>query len=313
MKEYWVWCGISAQGIDPETSVLIKRCRELAGNEAKVCLAVVTEEKMSFHPELAAADIVRWCSISGSAWLRADVLTEMVRRYEPEIILFPSDVTNAQIAARAAALLETGLSADCTDLRMENGLLIMHRPAFGGGVLADIVCRIKRPQMATVRPGALPAPKIVNGSAVWEEYSPVLLPDDPIELVSRTIVEQSRSLRDAKIVVSGGLGIENRANYGLIEELAAAIGGEAGASRAAVDAGFAPWRNQVGQTGTTVNPDLYIAFGISGSIQHISGMHGAKYIVSVNTDPKAPIFDYSDLAVIADWRKTAEYLLKQLK
>lgn len=306
MKEYWVWCNAERNESDPEQKALLAKCREFAQGAAIVCAVFVSEQKPVTH----GADVLRWCKADGSAVLKAKILAEMAQKYKPEIILFSANITDSHVAARTAALLDTGLSADCTELRMEDGVFIMHRPAFGGGVVADIGCNGKFPQMATVRPGTIKC-EAEESEANYEIYNSQNLHEDPVKLLSKTIMQHGQSLSEAEIIVAGGLGVGSKEGFRLIEELAFAIGGEAGASRAAVDAGFASWHTQIGQTGTTVHPKLYLAFGISGSIQHIAGMHGAEFIAAVNNDPKAPIFDYCDLAVVADWHMVAKFLLQK--
>ncbi len=308
MKEYWVWAEYSDERVDPHVLSLLTKARQLADNDTSVCAVVIAESVPS--PLLfPGADILRYCQAGGSEGRKGQILAEMASLFQPEVLLFSSGPEETQIAASAAALLDTGLSADCTDLYMESGNLVMHRPAYGGGVTADILCPEHRPQMATVQRGVLLSQNLGNGVPIAVPFVPEQLPEDRITCLARTIIDQTESLREAKIVVSGGLGIGSRADYGLIEDLAAAMHGLPGASRAAVDAGFAPWTRQIGQTGITVYPDLYLAFGISGSVQHIAGMHGARFVAAVNTDVKAPIFSYSDLAVTVDWRVVAEYLL----
>ncbi len=308
MKEYWVWAAYSEERVDPHVLSLLAKAHQLADKETSVC-AVVIAESVPSPIQFPGADVVRYCQAGGSEGRKGKILAEMVSLFQPEILLFSSGPEESHIAACTAALLDTGLSADCTELYMENGNLVMHRPAFGGGVTADILCPRHRPQMATVQQGVLTSQRIETGIPIAVPFIPEEMPEDRVACLARTITNQTENLREAKIIVSGGLGIGSRADYGLIEDLAAAMHGLPGASRAAVDAGFAPWTHQIGQTGITVFPDLYLAFGISGSVQHVAGMHGAHFIAAVNTDVKAPIFSYSDIAVTVDWRMVAEHLL----
>ena len=245
--------------------------------------------------------------------LSRQIKAPFVEIRQPEIILLSATLQDTQVASRVAARLEAGLSADCTDLWMENGLLVMHRPAFGGGVEADILCPNAKPQMATVRPGVFSHLTPVVGNPVLEEGSLPDLGEDPIRLLAETVAELSENITDAKVVVAGGLGVGSKENFQILKKLADLLGGQVGASRAAVDAGFVSWTQQIGQTGKTVHPKLYLAFGISGSIQHIMGMNASDFVISVNSDPKAPIFEYSDVAITADWKETAEELIRFLE
>ncbi len=306
MAEIWVWYGESCAG---DSLKLFAAARGVALDGEELCLVAIQGRAPGETP---GADRLRWCEASGSPGKKARLLAEMARRYAPDAILFPTGFESCDIAAAAAALLDTGLSADCTRLRREGALLVMRRPAFGGGVTADIICPSRRPQMATVRADALPPPPPGAGETRRELYIPERLYGDAVELMAFCAEENEKSLSGAEIIVSGGLGVGSREGFALLEKLAVRLGGMLGASRAAVDAGYAPWRCQVGQTGKTVHPRLYMAFGISGCAQHIAGMRGADYVFSVNLDRRAPIFDYSDLAMAADWRQTAEYFLAAL-
>ena len=311
MGEFWIYCGSCGEYFYPEAQALIAKAQTLAG-ENPVCAVVLSEQAGQILPCLTGADKVLWVSTQGSPIHQGDILTQLARLRQPEVILFSATALGAQVAARAAAFLNAGLSADCTDLWMDGGNLVMHRPAFGGGVEADILSPDHRPQMATVRPGIFAG---VPSTAAQTELELLECPqvgEDPIELLEQTLVPATEDIRNAKILVAGGAGIGSKENFALLEQLAQLLGGQVAASRAAVDAGFAPWDRQVGQTGHIVTPKLYIALGISGSIQHIMGMHGADRILAVNTDPKAPIFDYADVAVCADWKPLVEDWIHRL-
>lgn len=312
MREFWVWCEYTDGQEDENIAALISRAREMAETNADVCLFTVSSS-IPDCSRFPGAYKFRYVKSNCGTMKKGEILACAAAELKPELILFTAGISESEIAARAAALLDTGLSADCTALRMDEENLVMHRPAFGGGVVADIVCPYHRPQMATVRYGAIPRSTLHGPIPSLEEYIPPRLEDDPIICLSREICIRSETLSSARIIVSGGLGVGSRADYTLIEELAAAMKGMPAASRAAVDAGYTGWQRQVGQTGQTVRPDIYLAFGISGNIRHIAGMHGARFIASVNTDRKAPIFEYSDMAIVADWRQAAEFLLKQYK
>jgi electron transfer flavoprotein alpha subunit len=229
-------------------------------------------------------------------------------------------IRGRSIAPQTAALLDTGLTADCTDLHLEDGLLIQTRPALGGNLMAQIICAAARPQMATVRPRGFPMPSLAcqrQGEIVRilpEELFAGKTLERTLERVATEKLSGNRkSLADAGIILAGGMGLGNRAGFCKLEALADAIGASVAASRAAVHAGFAPYSSQVGQTGVVVRPRLYVAFGISGAVQHMAGMSAAEYIVAVNTDRKAPIFRYAQLGLVGDAMETLDLLLGEFR
>jgi electron transfer flavoprotein alpha subunit len=298
---------------DPKSLGLLGKAQELAhdchGQAAAVCaLDYLEAEPLIQH----GADIVYHMGVKGSESIQAQALGELCLLYHPEIVLFPATIEFSVVAARTAAQLGTGLTADCTGLAIdENGWLRQTRPAYGGGIIADIHCKYKRPQMATVRPGiflvSAPDPQ---RKGIHISFSTSNQLSDPAQLISRELIPAKKDLREGRIIVAGGKGIGSREGFGLLGLLAERIGGLVGASRSAVNAGYADYDCQIGQTGMSVSPDLYLAFGISGAAQHIAGMITASKIIAVNNDPRAPIFDYADLAIVGDWKETAEGILK---
>ncbi len=248
-----------------------------------------------------------------------DVLSGMINHYKPEIVLVSATPQGRDLAPRVAARLSAGLTADCTglDIDEEERLLVQTRPAFGGNLMATIVSRHARPQMATVRPGVMKAldPDPSRTSEVIEV--PVHLDERSVIAKVVEIVQQETdgqvNLQDAEIIVSGGRGLGKPENFALIRELAEALGGAVGASRAAVDAGWIPAYHQVGQTGRTVQPKLYIACGISGAVQHLAGMSSADCIVAINKDPAAPIFNIATYSIVGDLFEIVPALTKKLR
>ena len=309
--DIWLWASIDLPASRAELSGIVHKLRSLSDG-CRITCVVISAESPSCLPELAGADKVLWITGSGSAAWCAKQLSALAEAQKPWALLFPNTLFDAQVAACTAAQLQTGLSADCTELRIEDGLLVMHRFAFGGGVEADILCPDTLPQMATIHPGAFSAPPASVGMPVIETAPPFACAQDTIQVLERFAGAEQTSLRHARVIVAGGLGVGSKEGFALLAKLAGRLGGELAASRAAVDAGFAPWNRQVGQTGCQVSPKLYLAFGISGAVQHIAGMRGASRVVAVNTDPRAPIFSYADLAIHADWKTAAEYLLEHL-
>ena len=245
------------------------------------------------------------------------VIDEMIKENKPEILLIGATNIGRDLGPRLSAKSHTGLTADCTklDVDLENRRLMQTRPAFGGNLMATIICPDHRPQMSTVRPGVMEKAKY-NENAKGEiiKITPKLEDKDILAKVVE-VVKGGKSevqLEESNIIVSGGRGIGNQEGFKLIEELAQKIGGVVGASRGSVDAGWIEQGHQVGQTGKTVRPTLYIACGISGAIQHLAGMQDSKTIVAINKDPDAPIFKIADYGIVGDVYEILPELIKAL-
>ena len=243
----------------------------------------------------------------------ARVISDLIEQVEPEVVLFGASPTGRDLAPRVASRLRTGLTADCTNLVIAHhtdpvrgteykNLLHQIRPAFGGNIIATIVTPEHRPQMATVREGVMrmPEPDPTRTGDVVAVKVCLDAEAEAVKIVERVKAERTVNLKGAKVVVSGGAGVGSAEGFDLIRELARVLGGEVGASRAAVDAGYISREHQVGQTGTTVRPKLYIAAGISGSVQHRAGMSESGTIVAINTDPEAPIFSFAHYGIVGD-------------
>lgn len=252
----------------------------------------------------------------------AEALAHLVRKYQPEVFLVGATTLGRDLAGSVATLLRTGLTADCTKLEMgpfrnvEKKLLLATRPAFGGNVIATIVCKDHLPQMATVRPRVFdtPTPNTKAKGEVIEEKFEITAEMLAAKLVEFIIDKNATfNLEYAEVIVSGGKGLGNPKGFELIKELADELGGVVGASRAAVDGGWIDYAHQVGQTGKHVRPKLYIACGISGAIQHKVGMQDSDYILAINTDPNAPIFEVSTLGVVGDLYEVVPEMIKQLR
>jgi electron transfer flavoprotein alpha subunit len=239
------------------------------------------------------------------------ILNELVDQHKPRVFLFGATIVGRDLAPRVASHTRSGLTADCTDLQIQDvtylggqykDLLLQIRPAFGGNIVATIIAPDTHTQMATVREGVMEMHTVANPHDVKLTEIPYL-PTEFDRLIS--IIEQHReeskvNLKSASIIVSGGYGMGTKEKFKLIQELAHTLGGEVAGSRAAVDAGFILHERQVGQTGVTVRPKLYFAIGISGAIQHRAGMQEAKKIIAINTDPEAPIFDIAHYSIVGD-------------
>ncbi|MDP8298385.1 MAG: electron transfer flavoprotein subunit alpha [Candidatus Tantalella remota] len=246
------------------------------------------------------------------------VLNELISKYKPEVVLCGASVIGRSLISRVAVTLRVGLTADCTGLDIDDKdkILLQTRPAFGGNIMATIISPDYRPQMATVRHKVMqesdPDPKR-KGEIIKEEYSEEIYTSRSklIDIVEE--IEETVNLTEADIIVSGGRGIGGPENFSLIKDLALSLKGALGASRAAVDADWIPYSHQVGQTGKTVCPKLYIACGISGQIQHLIGMQSSDIIVAINKDPEAPIFKVATYGIVDDLFKVVPLLTKHFK
>lgn len=250
------------------------------------------------------------------------VLTSLAQKYQPEVFLIGATTLGRDLAGAVATSLRTGLTADTTHLAMgevkdsSKKLLLATRPAFGGNVIATIVCRNHRPQMATVRPrvfNAAPRQANAKGEIVHEiiPISPDMINAEILEFIANEAA--TVKIEYADVIVAGGRGLGGPKGFALIKELADELGGVVGASRACVDAGWIKYDHQVGQTGKTVRPKLYIAAGISGAIQHKVGMQQSDFILAINRDPHAPIFEISTVGIVGDLYEVIPSMIKQIR
>lgn len=268
------------------------------------------------HPELGVYRTLPYTRLAA----------DLVRQYQPYIFLIGASPVGRDLAPRIASAVKVGLTADCTDLQIgdytlkkENtvykNLLYQIRPAFGGNIIATIVNPKTRPQMATVREGVMRRLEPdASRTGTVEVVTPVFQPADfALKVLSHETREPTVKLKDAPVIVAGGAGVTSQEEFALIEELATLLGGEVGASRAAVDAGFVSREHQIGQTGTTVRPRLYIAAGISGAIQHRAGMDQSNKIIAINNDPSAPIFQVAHYKIVGDLGEVLPLLIRALR
>lgn len=246
------------------------------------------------------------------------VLEHLVQEYKPEVVLAGATAIGRSVIPQVATVLGAGLTADCTGLaiREEDGMLLQTRPAFGGNIMATIECPHSRPQMATVRPNVM-APAEVDperkGEVVEIALSAALL-DSRVQVLETVISDGEQvNIQEIEVLIAGGRGVESEKGFDLIQELAAELNGAVAASRAAVDAGWISYPHQVGQTGKTVCPKLYIACGISGAIQHAVGMQSAETVVAINRDENAPIFDLATYGLVGDLFEIVPLLTKKIK
>jgi electron transfer flavoprotein alpha subunit len=253
---------------------------------------------------------------------RTDIYTkaivEIAGKRKPEIFLFGATAQGRDLAPRIANRLRTGLTADCTALEIckEEGILLQTKPAFGGNMMATIVCPDSRPQMATVRPGVMKQYPRDPKRTGTKEVVNVDLDEKDLLIRIRDVKASAKkpaSLEDAKIIVAGGHGVKNQQGFEILQTLSSELGAELGASRAAVEAGWIGHDHQIGQTGKTVRPDLYIACGISGSLQHLAGISQSKYIIAINTDRRAPIVPAADVTFIGDLFEVVPMLTDKIR
>jgi electron transfer flavoprotein alpha subunit len=246
------------------------------------------------------------------------VIVDLVNIKKPEIILIGATNIGRDLGPRVAARLDTGLTADCTKLEIdeEQRILLQTRPAFGGNIMATIITPKHRPQMSTVRPGVMKKMASDSTRKGIIEKVEVQLEKKDIRTIVKEVVKsakQSVNLIDAEIIVSGGRGLGGPEGFNIIAELAKELGGIVGSSRAAVDSGWISQDHQVGQTGKTVRPKIYIACGISGAIQHLAGMQSSDCIIAVNKNPDAPIFDVADYGIVGDLYKVIPMMVEEIK
>jgi len=248
-----------------------------------------------------------------------NVMTKLVNKYKPSVILIGATINGRDLGPRVACRLETGLTADCTglDIDGETKAIAWTRPAFGGNLMATILCSDTRPQIGTVRPGVFKKIQQDNSKTANIIKEEIRTPAEEIRTKLIDFIkiagEQGVKLEEAEIIVSGGRGLGKAENFSLIKDLAEALGGAVGSSRAAVDAGWISPLQQVGQTGKTVGPKIYIACGISGAVQHLAGMSSSDMIIAINKDPEAPIFNIADYAVVGDLFEVLPVLTEEIR
>ena len=247
----------------------------------------------------------------------AQAIYQIIRDNKTSIVLFGATTIGCDLGPRLSARVETGLTADCTGLEIsEDRDLLMTRPAFGGNLMATIICKEHRPQMSTVRPGVMRMGQRDDNRKGTIEDVKINFDKSKFRVRVLETVKQTKNLVDiteAHVLISGGRGVGNAEGFDMLRAMANTIGAEVSASRAMVDAGVLGHERQVGQTGKTVRPDLYFAMGISGAIQHLAGMEESEYIIAINKDKFAPIFNVADLGIVGDVRKIVPLLTEKLK
>lgn len=335
MNNIFVYIELEGNKVADVSLELLTKGRELADTlKVKLEAVVIGQNVKGLGKELAkyGADTVWVADDAIFAPFRTlphtAVMCGLIEAEKPQIVLFGATCIGRDFAPRVSSALHSGLTADCTQLEIGDhkdaktgkeytDLLYQIRPAFGGNIIATIVNPDHRPQMATVREGVMRKELAKNPAAGeekaidWKTY--VKDTDLTVKIVERQIEERKIDIKGAGIIVAGGYGMGSKENFKLVHELADVLGAEVGASRAAVDAGFTEHARQVGQTGVTVRPKLYIACGISGQIQHTAGMDQSAMVISINTDPEAPINKIADFAITGDVNEVIPKMIKYYK
>ena len=324
-KNLWVYIE-SSNGVAANVGLeLLNPTRALADSVNEKLVAIVIDSKDTEAlaqtaikygaDEVIVVEGEEYASYSTDAY--TNVLNVLAEKYKPSAIFIGATNRGRDLGPRLAARVKTGLTADCTSLAMDNGNIVWTRPAFGGNLMANILCPEHRPQLGTVRPGvfkkAEPDEHRVGNIIKEDITTPLEMIRTKIVDIVTTVSSDVPNIEEAEILVSGGAGVGGPEGYGVLKELALAMGGSIAASRAAVDAGWIDHAYQVGQTGKTVGPKIYIACGISGAIQHVAGMSSADVIIAINKDPEANIFKVADYGIVGDLFEVAPILTEEIK
>jgi len=318
----WVFAEQRRGEIQSSTYELLGSARELAGKLDVPVTAILLGNEVKEPGSLLSAGADEVLFVKNAALDHFGVepyskaIADLIPERKPEIVLGAATFIGRSLLARIAIKVHAGLTADCTglDVNTEKRLLLQTRPAFGGNIMATIICPEHRPQMATVRPKVMkPLQEPYNSKGSIHEISVDSLSNRVNFLEFVTDDTSQINIAEADIIVTGGRGLQDPKNFAIIEELAGLLGSAVGASRAAVDAGWINYSHQVGQTGRTVSPKLYIAVGVSGAIQHLVGMQSSDYIIAVNKDPNAPIFKVADIGIVGDLFEVVPKLIEEIK
>jgi len=324
-KGVWVFAEIEEQNIASITYELLGKAKTLAKDLNTYVGAILLGENVkNLSQKLIERGADKVFLIDHSSLKHfisetyANTIINLIKKHKPEILLAGATTLGRSLVSRIAIGAYAGLTADCTglDIDKERKILIQTRPAFGGNIMARIISPNFRPQMATVRHKVMPEAEIdpTHKGEIIEENFDESFVEKRVKFIDFIKEETSKvNLAEANIIVSGGRGLRNPENFKLLEDLADVLGAAIGSSRACVDAGWIPYSHQVGQTGRTVNPKIYIACGISGQIQHLVGMQSSKVIIAINSDPNAPIFKVADYGLVGDLFTIIPSLTRKLK
>ncbi len=325
-KDLWVFVETTETGSARNVGLeLLNPGRELAAKQGGEVVAVIIGQNTA-EAEKAAAKYgaQKLLVVNGDeyAYYNTDAYTNameyLIKKYGPTTLLIGATSYGRDLGPRISCRLKSGLTADCTSLAIneETGIMEWTRPAFGGNLMATIICPNGKPQIGTIRPGVFKksAPIDAEPEVIREDYhvAPEQIRTKLLEVIAEAATEIV-DLEGAEIIVAGGRGVGGPEGFAVLKELADVLGGTVGASRAAVDSGWIPYAHQVGQTGKTVAPKLYIACGISGAIQHLAGMSGSDYIVAINKDEEAPIFEVANYGIVGNLFEVLPALTAEIK
>ena len=336
MNNVFVYCEIDKYTVEEVSYELLTKGRKLA-NELGVQLEAVvagTDIKGKVEQEILSygVDTLHVFDAEGlypyTTKPHTSILVNLFKEKQPQICLMGATVIGRDLGPRVSSSLHSGLTADCTALEIGeyddrksgkhyDGLLYQIRPAFGGNIVATIVNPDNRPQMATVRSGVMKAEKVddnYQGEVIYQDVAKYVAPEDyVVRVIERHVEKANNNLKGTPIVVAGGYGVGSKEGFDLLQKLADELHGEVGATRAAVDAGYCEHDRQIGQTGVTVRPKVYIACGISGAIQHVAGMKESGIVISINTDPNAPINQLADYVITGSVEEVVPKMIKYYK
>lgn len=322
-KDIWVIAEIDeiTKKIKSITFELLTAAKKLSGElGCKVALVIIGQDNKKYFDEFQkyGAEIIY--NIEDSSFTHYDtqnyaqILIALTKKYKPEAILYPSTYMGRDLAPRIASKLGCGLTADCTGLSVKDGVLVQSRPAFGGNIMADIICPNTRPQMATVRPNILPKVEVAQKTdlKIIEEHFRAI--PSKVHLIKTQKDETSEVLKleEADIVIAIGRGVKDQKTFAFIKELASKLGAALGATRPVIESGLLSKKHQIGQSGVSIKPKIYISFGVSGALQHTVGMHSSDLIISVNKDSSAPIFNICQYGFVGEAEKIVPKILQAI-
>jgi electron transfer flavoprotein alpha subunit len=324
-KGVWVFIEHYNKKIRSVSLELIGQGRKLADQLGQeLCGVIIGDEAAGLAQTVIASGADKIYLVEGKEFTHystdayAATMTDLINAHKPNVVLLGATNDGRDMGPRVACRIKTGLTADCTNLTIDEAtkLVAWTRPAFGGNIMATILCPDTRPQMGTVRPNVFKRPELDNSrkGEIIKVSSKVAVDKIRSKFIGlRSVGAASCNLEEAEFIVSGGRGLGDPLNFKYVEDLCAALGGTVGASRAAVDAGWIPALHQVGQTGKTVAPKVYIAVGISGAIQHLAGMSSSDTIIAINKDPDAPIFQVANYGIVGDYKEILPMLTEAVK
>lgn len=322
-KNVWVCLEQTGGKIAGVSFEMVSGARKLADQlSSQVCAVLMGDQVQDQAKEAFAygADVVYVCDDAVLKDYRTEswcaVLETLIKEHDPKILLVAATGNGRDLAARLSSRLGVGLASDCVGLALEGEQLVATRPTFGGNIMADVAFQANGVNMCTIRPNSMSKNEPAPGRTGEIVDVPAPVQEADIRTQVKEIIAKASgeiSLADAQIIVSGGRGLGDASGFDLIREAAATLGAAVGASRAAVDAGWIPYEHQVGQTGKTVSPKLYIACGISGALQHLAGMKTSDVIVAINKDEEAPIFGVANYGIVGDLYKVLPVMIEELK